>query len=102
MALINVSIIIQSSLRALEKAPLSGGVCLTSYKRNRKIILVRTSSDYIKIIEDGYFSLETSVKFNLLEKELKTMIKREFPRSRKVRLYKFGTLDEMDKTYQKI
>jgi hypothetical protein len=37
-----------------------------------------------------------------LARELKTMVKREFPRSRKVRLIKFTNPDELARERQKI
>ena len=101
MALINKTTIIQDTIRTLKKCSNSSGVGLFSYKRNRKVYLLQTEDDLIIIKEEGYITQERSIPFAKLEKELRTIIKREFPRSRKIRLYKLE--EEMnDLQYQKI
>ncbi|MEE4241576.1 MAG: hypothetical protein V2I36_08920 [Desulfopila sp.] len=102
MALINIGSILQASLRAFAKTPPGGGVVLSSYKRNRKIALLKKEADRCILREDGYITEEMELQTTSLEKELRSRIKREFPRSRKVRLYRFTDETELDLTYQKI
>ena len=45
---------------------------------------------------------EIHVGRDRLPRILKAMIKKEFPRSRKVRLFKFQDMAELDRVYQKI
>lgn len=102
MALINIANILRESLRVLKKSPESAGAGLFSYKRNRKVLLLRLESERFLLREDGYVTQEKIVDFASLEKELRDIIKREFPRSRKVRLYRFNHVDELLTKYQKI
>jgi len=42
------------------------------------------------VIEDGYFKDRFLIKSDKLKKLLKTLLKKEFPRSKKIRLYVMG------------
>ena len=44
----------------------------------------------LMVIEDGYFKDRFLIKPDKLKKLLKTLLKREFPRSKKIRLYVMG------------
>jgi len=46
------------------------------------------------VIEDGFFKEEFRVDSTKLKKLFKTILKREFPRSHKIRLYTMGKYDE--------
>jgi hypothetical protein len=47
------------------------------------------------VIEDGYFKDRFLIKSDKLKKLLKILLKKEFPRSKKIRLYVMGKfLDE--------
>ncbi|MBM9537568.1 hypothetical protein [Desulfobulbus alkaliphilus] len=94
--------LISDSLRALKKIQPPGGIELLSYKRNRGIALIKKQDDLVEIREHGYEEQVLEVTIDKLEKELKTMIKREFPRSRKVRLIKFADPRELERERQKI
>ena len=52
--------------------------------------------------ESGYVYDEYEVDFDQLQKRLKTVFKREFPRSRKVRFNKFSDPAELERLHQKI
>ncbi len=102
MALINKSAIIHYTLRELLKLPPSNSVGLYSYKRNRKVLLHNLSDEEFLVKVDGYAVSEKKIKKNSIEKELRTIVKREFPRSRKIRFYKFSDIDDEKVSYQKI
>lgn len=102
MALINIGSILNESIRVLRKAGESGGVGLFSYKRNRRVVLVKLTNETCLIKENGYVQQEKVVKITAVEKDLRSIIKREFPRSRKIRLYKFSNEDELKTEYKKI
>lgn len=102
MALINISSILADTLRALEKIDPPGGVELLSYKRNRGIAIIKKFNNEVQVLEQGYSEQEIEIPFSQLGKELKTMLKREFPRSRKVRLIKFDDPKLLERTRQKI
>ena len=56
----------------------------------------------LEIQEHGYKEQEVVISPEKLAKELTSMVKREFPRSRKVRLIKLNDPKELDRIHQKI
>lgn len=102
MALINIDTVIQETRRYLKKIIAPGGIELLSYKRNRSIAIIKENSDMYHIRENGYETEEVLVSATQLNRELKTRIGREFPRSRKVRLIKFQDPVELERSRQKI
>lgn len=102
MALVNIATLIADCLRTLKKMQPPGGIELLSYKRNRGIAILKKENQLLEIREHGYEEQVLELTPEKLEKELKTMIKREFPRSRKVRLVKFSEPQELERKHQKI
>ncbi|MEN8198652.1 MAG: hypothetical protein ABFR63_01135 [Thermodesulfobacteriota bacterium] len=102
MAFINIATVISESIRTLKKIAPPGGIELLSYKRNRGIAVIKKDQDLLEIREYGYEERKFSIHPDQLAKELKSMVKREFPRSRKVRLIKFSDPAELDRLRQKI
>lgn len=102
MALINIDSALADTMRFLKSAPVGGGVEMMSYKRNRIIaVIVRESGNYL-VRERGYLEDEQEVSEDNLSKFLKKRMKYEFPRSRKIRLFKFKNENELDRVHQKI
>jgi len=102
MALVNIATILADTRRVLKKIKPPGGIELLSYKRNRGIAIIKKEENLLVIREHGYLEQEFELPPDKLAKELKTMLKREFPRSRKVRLIKFSDPKELDRIHQKI
>jgi hypothetical protein len=86
--------IIDSVCERLKKLPVSHCLDLRTYKRNRSVMIAKLAEDDLLIIEDGYFKERFRVKPDKLKKALKTVVKKEFPRSRKIRLYVLDKLVE--------
>jgi hypothetical protein len=82
--------IIDTVLERLEKLPLGHYLDLKTYKRNRTVIIVKIDEKKLMVIEDGYFKDRFLIKPDKLKKLLKTLLKKEFPRSKKIRLYVMG------------
>ena len=102
MALVNIATILADTKRALKKIEPPGGIELLSYKRNRGIAIIKRDNDLLELREHGYQDQEFKIHPDRLAKELKAMIKREFPRSRKVRLIKFSDPQQLERIHQKI
>lgn len=102
MALINRDSAIQHTLRLLKKAEPQGGVVLFSYKRNRKISIKKEETSSFLVVEQGYDNKEWSLPFKELSKLLKALFKREFPRSRKIRIMTFRNPKKLENTYKKL
>ncbi len=102
MAMINISSVRQHTLRLLDKIVPGKGIELLSYKRDRSIAVIKLQGELYSIQENGFAVQEVSVNKKQLSRTLKTMIKREFPRSRKVRVVKLSDAAELDRHRPKI
>ncbi len=82
--------IIDTVCERLKKLPLGHYIDLKTYKRNRTVIIVKVDEKKLLVIEDGYFKDRFLIKSDRLKKLLKILLKKEFPRSKKIRLYVMG------------
>lgn len=102
MALINIDNIIHDILRLLKNTDINAGIEIMSYKRNRAISITRCNDKNFLVIENGYVHEENTISKDQLGKHLKKLVKREFPRSRKVRIFKFTNPEQVKRHHQKI
>ncbi len=102
MALTNIATLLTDIKRTLKKISSPGGIELLSYKRNRGIAILKRDDMTLELREFGYQEQQFVIPASRLTKELKTMIKREFPRSRKVRLVKLAAPKDLERVRQKI
>ena len=86
--------IIKSVTERLEELPLGHYLDLRTYKRNRSVIIVKEGKEEVLVIENGYFQERFGLKKEKLKKLLKTILRKEFPRSNKIRLYIMGEFKE--------
>lgn len=102
MALVNIDSVIRTLLPKLEKLSPPQGIELLSYKRNRSIAVLLLGDNTFLVRERGYREKEQIVEKNGLQKHLKSLIKYEFPRSRKIRLYQINTPKDLEKPWKKL
>ena len=102
MALVNIEQIVKKALQSLSKLEPPQGVELLSYKRNRGVFLLLEPNHTVVVRERGYLEEESAVPLAELEKLLKTIVKREFPRSRKVRMYQLAGPEDLDQERKKL
>jgi len=74
-------------LRFLNKQSAVSRVEIQSYKRNRSIKVLKKEAKF-QIIENGFWKEEFIVERNELKTILKKLIRREFPRSHKLWVFK--------------
>ena len=74
--------IIETVMSKLKKLPVDHYLDLRTYKRNRSLFIIKKSEYDFLIIEDGYFQEKHYLRLDKLKKILKTLLKKEFPRSR--------------------
>ena len=86
--------IIETVMAKLKKLPVDHYIDLRTYKRNRSVLIIKKSDNDFLIIEDGYFREKSQLQFDKLKKALKALLKKEFPRSHKIRLYVMGKFNE--------
>lgn len=84
---------LEDILRRLDKLPDRHCLDLRTYKRNRSLLLRRIGPDSFEVWEDGYVLERHVADRKGMRKLLKTLFKREFPRSTKLRLYQLGECD---------
>ena len=102
MALINIDTAIKRTIQMLRKLSAPQGVEILTYKRNRGVSVIIEDEDLLAVRERGYEEKEYSVSFNDLPKLLKSISKREFPRSRKVRVYQLENPEEEGQDRKKL
>jgi ArsR family metal-binding transcriptional regulator len=90
MALINIDTALKETLSRLKRLSPGGGIEILSYKRNRGIELIRKNEGTVLIHERGYVEREMTAEIDELPKLLKGIFRTEFPRSRKVRVYRIS------------
>lgn len=90
--------IIDTVIKRLKNLPINNYLDIRTYKRNRSVIIVKKKDDELLLIQNGYDRQTYSIKSSQLKKLLKTLLKKEFPRSNKVRLYTMGEYNEQDAT----
>ncbi len=59
---------------------------LLSWKRDRSLVIVRQADGRVLVEERGFQHQEYTVEQGRLKKLLKTLVRREFPRSRRIRV----------------
>ena len=91
MALFNIQSAIKRVRQIIGKLDPPQGLEILTYKRNRGITIIKIDDDTLSIQERGYENNTFQVSMDDLTKQLKTIAKREFPRSRKVRVYQLDS-----------
>ena len=86
--------IIETVRERLKKLPVGHYLDLRTYKRNRSVIIVNKGEENLLVIENGYYQERFHLKEEKLNKLLKTLLRKEFPRSNKIRLYVMGNFKE--------
>ena len=102
MALVPIDNIVQKILRMLKKVEPHQGVEILSYKRNRGVSILLNQDESFWLREHGYNEEEFHSEKEELPKLLKTIIKREFPRSRKLRVYQLSGPDKVNQPRKKL
>jgi hypothetical protein len=86
--------IIDTVCERIKGIPIGHYLDLRSYKRNRSIVIAKVDEEELLVIENGYFNDRFRLRPDKLRKLLKTLVRKEFPRSRKIRLYVMGRFSE--------
>jgi hypothetical protein len=94
--------IIETVIKSLKNLPIEHYLDLRTYKRNRSVIIVKMTDDDLLVIEDGFFKERFRINSDKLKKLLTTLLKKEFPRSHKIRLYVMGKFTEDEAPTRKI
>lgn len=88
--MIDMATLIPTLLKRLRALPVGDYLDVCSYKRDRYLHLIKVDHDSFRIVETGFEQSDFVVDGAGLKKSLKVLVKREFPRSNKIRLYSMG------------
>lgn len=87
--------IIPAVLERLQSLPVGHYLDVRTYKRNRYVFFVKKDEDNILIIENGFYQERyENMPLKKIKKIFKIILKKEFPRSTKIRVYNMGEFDE--------
>ncbi len=92
--MLDKSALIPALREKIKKLPLGHAIDLRTYKRDRSLVIVKLTAAELLVVEDGFEQNEFRVATTGLPKLLKMLLKREFPRSNKVRLYQLGKFEQ--------
>ncbi|MCJ2164887.1 MULTISPECIES: hypothetical protein [unclassified Pseudodesulfovibrio] len=81
---------LETVLRRLDKLPMGHAMDMRTYKRNRSVLIRRTGPDAFEVTESGFHEERFLIPLSRMKKLLKGLLKKEFPRSTKIRLYDLG------------
>jgi hypothetical protein len=93
MSLVSIDSVRNQTLRLLARMETGERLELHSFKRDRFLIITCTGSGSFLVQEKGFRVQEITAGAPQMSRLLKTLIKREFPRSRRVRLHTFKHRD---------
>lgn len=92
---------IENVLTRMTKMPLGSAIDLRTYKRNRSVLIRRVGEDDYEVEQNGYEQNSFAVDGSKMKKLLKTLLKKEFPRSTKIRLYNLDAAEAMEHKQRK-
>lgn len=102
MALLNLESMLTRVEKELRDLSNNTGFEILSYKRNRGVSVLKIDDDNFIIREKGYCDEEKTISQPEIIKKLETIIKREFPRSRKLRIYSISAPEDLHKQRKKL
>lgn len=102
MALVNIDSVIRILMQKLEKLTPPQGIELLSYKRNRSIAVLLIADNSFRVCVRGYREEEQVIDKTGLQRHMKSLIKYEFPRSRKIRMYQLDSPRDLNKQHKKL
>lgn len=102
MALINIEGAIKKALASLKKLDPPQGIEILTYKRNRGVSIIKMDDGMFEVRERGYHEETQEVAEENLVRILKKITKREFPRSRKVRVYAVNSPGDLGRELKKL
>ena len=86
MALVNIESLLERCLRSLRGLEPPEGIEVLSYKRNRGVRIIKRGDGLLEVTVRGYENGHFTLAPSRAAKALRAVFRREFPRSRKVRL----------------
>ncbi|MFO7718397.1 MAG: hypothetical protein ACQESV_02270 [Thermodesulfobacteriota bacterium] len=80
-------------VQKLEKLPVGHCLDARTYKRNRSVVFRKESATRYQVRQLGFYQDCRELEHTEVRKFLKKILKQEFPRSTKIRVYDLGPCD---------
>ena len=93
MVMIDKSSAISTIRQKLKKLPVGHCLDMRTYKRDRSVVIRKEDEENFLFIVNGFSKERITVSVKKIERTLKSLLKKEFPRSNKIRLYDLGNVD---------
>lgn len=84
--MIDINGAVPNIMTKLKKLPLGHGLVLLTFKRDRGLRIFRTEEDAFRAEEFGFRAETHEADLKGMKRLLKSVLKREFPRSNKIRV----------------
>jgi len=84
---------LETMLQKLQRLPVGHCLDMRTYKRNRSVVIKKMGPDALLVVQNGFEQARFETTMGGIRKRLKTLLKIEFPRSTKIRLYDLGPCD---------
>ncbi|WXG57854.1 MAG: hypothetical protein ROD09_04335 [Candidatus Sedimenticola sp. (ex Thyasira tokunagai)] len=98
---IDANVLIPTLLKRIKTLPVGHYLDIRSYKRDRYLYLIKLDQDRFRIVEAGFEQNDFEVDEPRLKKSLKVLVKREFPRTNKIRLYVMGCYETAERSVRR-
>ncbi|MCT4535996.1 hypothetical protein [Halodesulfovibrio sp.] len=86
MRMIDINRTIPTVLARVKSLQKGNAIRIATFKKDRHITIRRVNNTVLRIIRHGFTNDEYELEEAKLKKEMKTLLKQEFPRSNKVHL----------------
>ena len=84
-------------LERLDKLPPAHCLEIRTYKRNRRVLFLRVGENAWDVHQDGFDKdFFEGVALEKMRKLIQNLLRKEFPRSTKIRIYALGPCDPTD------
>ena len=91
--MIDINGLIPAVEKKMGKLPEGHSLDIRTFKRDRQVVLVKLPEDRVLILENGFERERFETDPKGLRRLLKTLAKKEFPRSNKLRLYTLNSTE---------
>ena len=100
--MLDIATLVPNLIKRAKKLPVGQYLDVRSYKCDRYLLIIKLTEDLFKVVEHGFEEAEIEVDAASLKRTLKTLTKREFPRSNKIRVYTLGAYEKEKASLQRI
>ncbi|MCG8532064.1 MAG: hypothetical protein MI749_15565 [Desulfovibrionales bacterium] len=84
--MLDINRIIPTVLTKIRTLPVGDSIRIATFKKDRHLTITRQNETMLQLIRHGFTNATYEIEEEKIKKELKQLLKQEFPRSNKVHL----------------